>query len=112
MAVFKRKYRHAKASWCYVIDAPGSTRESRRQIKVAGFPTKAAAERAEAERRITEQQKYELEKAGLPDVPLPKTLADLLADFFAEYAEKKLAKKTVERYREQTAYLSDDLLAM
>lgn len=112
MAVYKRKYRLGKTVWCFVIDAPGSTRDNRRQIKESGFPTKAAAERAEAERRITEQQKYELEKAGLTDVPLPTTLADLLRDFFAEHAEKKLAKKTIERYREQAAYLDSDLLAM
>lgn len=112
MAVYRRKYRNGKAAWCFVIDAPGSTRESRRQIKESGFPTKAAAEHAEAERRLTEHQKYELEKAGLPDVPLPKTFADLLRDFFAEHAEKKLAKKTIERYREQAAYLHSDLLAM
>jgi integrase len=112
MAVHKRKYRHGKVTWCFVIDAPGSTRENRRQIKESGFPTKAAAEHAEAERRITEQQKYELEQAGLPEVPLPKTLADLLAEFFVEYAEKKLASKTIERYREQTEYLHADLLAM
>jgi integrase len=112
MAVFKRKYRGGKTVWCFVIDAPGSTREIRHQIKESGFSTKAAAEHAEAERRITEQQKYELQKAGLPDVPLPKTLADLLRDFFAEHAEKKLAKKTIERYREQAAYLQADLLAM
>ncbi len=112
MAVYKRKYRHGKTVWCFVIDAPGSGRENRRQIKESGFRTKAAAEGAEAERRVTEQKKYELEKAGLPDVPLPKTLAELLTDFFAEHAEKKLALKTIERYREQTAYLHPDLLAM
>jgi integrase len=78
MSVHKRKYRNGKVVWCFVIDAPGSTRENRRQIKESGFPTKAAAKRAEAERRVTEQQKYLLQQAGLPDVPLPKTLADLL----------------------------------
>ena len=112
MAVFKRKYRRGKAVWCFVIDAPGSTPQKRRQIKESGFATKAAAERAEAERRLTEEQKYELEQAGLPDVPLPSTLADLLRDFFAEHAEKKLARKTIERYREQADYLSADLVAM
>lgn len=112
MAVSKRRYRHGKTAWCFVIDAPGSTRENRRQIRESGFPTKAAAERAEAERRIVEQQRYELAQAGLPDVPLPKTLANLLAEFFAEHAEKKLAQKTIERYREQAAYLDADLLAM
>jgi excisionase family DNA binding protein len=112
MAVFKRKCRHGKTVWCFVIDIPGSTRDNRRQIKQSGFPTKAAAERAEAERRVTEQQRYELEKAGLPDVPLPKTLGDLFKDFFAEHAEKKLARKTIERYREQMEYLHPDLLVM
>jgi integrase len=112
MAVFKRKYRNGRMVWCSVIDAPGSTRQTRRQIKESGFPTKAAAERAEAERRIAEQQRYELERAGLPDVPAPKTLSDLLGDFFAEHADKKLAQKTIERYREQTAYIHADLLAM
>jgi integrase len=78
----------------------------------SGFPTKGAAENAEAERRITEQKRYQLEKAGLPDVPLPKSLAELLKDFFSEYGERKLARKTIERYREQVAYLHPDLLAM
>jgi integrase len=36
----------------------------------------------------------------------------LLQDFLAEHAEKKLASKTVERYREQTACLSPELLSM
>jgi hypothetical protein len=56
MAVFKRKYRGGKTVWCFVIDAPGSTREIRHQIKESGFSTKAAAEHAEAERRIAEQK--------------------------------------------------------
>jgi integrase len=112
MAVYKRKYRSGKTVWCFTIDAPGSTRENRRQIMESGFPTKGAAENAEAERRITEQKRYQLENAGLPDVPLPKTLAELLKDFFSEYAERKLARKTIERYREQVAYLHPDLLAM
>src|ERR1039457_5810468 len=76
MAVYKRKYRSGKTVWCFTIDAPGSTRENRRQIMESGFPTKGAAENAEAERRITEQKRYQLEKAGLPDVPLPKSLAE------------------------------------
>jgi len=112
MAVYKRKYRSGKTVWCFTIDAPGSTRDDRRQIMESGFPTKAAAKKAEAERRVTEQNKYYLEKAGLPDVPLPKTLAELLKDFFVEHAERKLARKTIERYREQSTYLHPDLLAM
>jgi integrase len=112
MAVYRRKYRNGKTVWCFVFDAPESSPEDRRQVKESGFRTKAAAELAEAERRVTEQKKFELEKAGLPDVPLPKTLGNLLNDFFAEHAERKLARKTIERYREQAAYLNTDLLAM
>jgi integrase len=112
MAVFKRKYRTGKMVWCFVIDAPGGSRDNRRQIKESGFPTKSAAEKAQAERRITEQQRYELEQAGIPDVPIPKTLSDLLSDFLAEHAERKLARKTIERYREQMTYLHRDLLGM
>lgn len=112
MAVFKRKYPSGKTVWCFVINAPGSTRENRRQIKESGFATKAAAESAEAERRIAEQQRFELDQAGFPDIPAPKTLSDLLRDFFAEHAERKLAQKTIERYREQAAYLHADLVSM
>jgi len=53
MAVCKREYRNGKAVWCFAIDAPGSTRESRRQIKESSFPTTTAADHAEAERRLT-----------------------------------------------------------
>ena len=112
MAVKKRSYRSGKAVWYYVFDAPGSTRTSRRQITESGFATKREAEEAEAQRRIAEQEKSEAVKAGSVDAPLPKTLAMLLRDFLAEHAEKKLAAKTVERYREQTAYLSSELLSM
>lgn len=112
MAVSKRKYPTGKTVWCFVIDAPGSTRENRRQIRESGFATKAEAESAEAERRIAEQKRFELEKAGFPDVPAPKTLSDLLGDFFAEHAERKLAQKTIERYREQAEYLHADLVSM
>jgi integrase len=112
MAVRKRKSRGGKTIWFFVFDAPGSTRKERRQIKESGFETKAEAERAEAERRVAERQKFEFEQAGLPEVPLPKTLDNLLTDFFAEHAERKLAPKTVERYREQATYLNAQLLAM
>lgn len=112
MAVFKRPYRHGKKAWCFVFEAPGSTRTVRKQVTGSGFKTKAEAEKAEAERRVVEQKRFELEQAGLPEVPLPKTLAELLKDFFTEHAERKLAPKTIERYREQAAYLSAELLKL
>lgn len=112
MSVFKRKYRSGKISWSFVFEAPGSTKEHRRQISESGFATKSAAEKAEAERRVDEQKKFELPQILPAEVPLPKTLRQLLQDFFAEHGARKLSPKTVERYEEQAAYLSPNLLEM
>jgi integrase len=118
MPVFKRKYRSGKVVWRYLFDAPGSTRQNRRQIEEGGFATKREAEGAEARRRIEEQQKYELAKleaakaATAAQSRLPQTLDDLLKEFFKIHSEKKLAPKTDERYQEQAAYLSPELLSM
>lgn len=113
MAVRKRKYRSGHVAWSYVFEAPGSTREKRQQITESGFATKGAAIDAEAIRRVEEQKKHEIEQTlGDSVAPLPKSLGMLLDEFFVEYAEKKLAPKTVERYREQVAYLATELSAM
>jgi integrase len=112
MSVKKRCYRSGKTVWYYIFDAPGSTRTVRRQITESGFATKREAEDAEAKRRTEEQARVDAVKAGSVDASLPNILAMLLRDFLAEHAEKKLAAKTVERYREQAAYLSSELLSM
>ena len=44
--------------------------------------------------------------------PMPPTLAMLLAEFMKQHAEENLAPKTVERYREMTAYITPELLAI
>ena len=113
MPVKKRTYGSGKTVWRYVFDAPGSTRKDRRQIKKSGFKTQKAAIDAEAIRRVEEQKRYELEKAGglKTSTPLPTAFSMLFDQFFTEYAEKKLEAKTVERYREQAAYLTPELLA-
>ena len=41
-----------------------------------------------------------------------KIVRELLAEFFSQHVEKKLAPKTIERYKEQSAYLDPALLAM
>jgi integrase len=112
MPVFKRKYRSGKFTWWFSFDAPDSGREGRHRVTESGFSTKAAALAAEAERRVDEQKRYELSKIVPVEVPLPKTLRQLLDEFFSEHAERKLAPKTIERYREQATYLHPDLLKM
>ncbi|HWQ54656.1 MAG TPA: site-specific integrase [Bryobacteraceae bacterium] len=112
MAVHKRK-RNGKISWYYKFDAPGSTREERRILREFGFATKGEAQDAEAARRIEEQDKAEMAKAGSPVAAAPpKTLAMLLQEFFHQHVDVKLAPKTIERYHEQAKYLDAGLLAI
>jgi integrase len=113
MAIRKRKWKTAegvKTAWSYVFDAPGSTRQNRKQIFESGFETKKEAQDAEAERRIKEQRDFELGKATPAEVP--GTLAGLLKEFFSQHGEKSLGLKTLKRYREMADYLPADLLAM
>jgi integrase len=110
MPVHKRK--HGKNPWFYQFNLPGATRECRNRVGASGFATRAEALDAEARRRIEEQQKREMPKAGVGVAEVPKTLAMLMEEFFAQHVDKKLAPKTVERYHEQAAYLHPDLLAM
>src|SRR5580700_5778914 len=114
MPVFKRKYRSGKTVWRYIFSGPGATREDRRLFGEVGFASKQEAIDAEAKRRTEELRKYELAKAGAGAiaVALPTTLAMLLAEFFRQHAEEKLAPKTIERYRELATYLAPELLAM
>jgi integrase len=113
MAVYKRKWKSAhgvQTNWYYVFDAPGSTRENRRQILKSGYASKKEAQDAEAERRIEEQRAFSLQKATPAEVP--GTLAGLLKEFFSEHGAKSLAPKTLQRYKEMAEYLDADLLAM
>jgi hypothetical protein len=112
MSVHKRKYRSGNV-WYYSFDLPGSGRQDRHRAKETGFATKREAEDAERKRRAEEEQKYDLASAGFGvAAALPKTLAMLLAEFFRQHAEEKLAPKTVERYRELVSYLDPTLLSM
>jgi integrase len=110
MSVKKWKFRSGKISWCYVFDAPGSTKEKRKQIRVTGFTSKGEAQAAEASRRIEEQKKYELAQTQPVRETLPTTLAMLLEQFLKEHAAKKLAPKTSERYWQQLPYISPGLM--
>ena len=113
MGAYKRKYRSGQVVWHYVYSLPGSTRDQRLRITGSGFATKGAAQDAEAIRRIEEQQKQEMAKAGASVVAqAPRTLGMLLEEFFAQHVDVKLAPKTAERYHDQAAYLDPELRAM
>ena len=112
MATYKRRYKSGTILWYFKFQRPGAARGAL-PVRGFGFATRKEAQDAEAARRAEEQQKYELAKAGsgVAAVP-PKTLAMLLEEFFREHAEKKLAPKTVARYREMASYLDPVLRAM
>src|SRR5262249_48350461 len=114
MPVFKRKYVSGKVVWRYMFSGPGATAEDRRLVMESGFATRREAEDAEAIRRAEELQKYELGKAGAPEVAagLSTKLEMLLQEFFRQHAAERLALKTNERYREMAASLSPELTAM
>jgi integrase len=95
-----------------MFDLPGSSRSNRRRSCKTGFPTKRAAEDAEARRRVEEQQKLELAKAGAAAVKPLVTLKQLLSEFFRQHVDENLAPKTIERYHQQAAYLDPELLTM
>jgi integrase len=112
MSVYKRKYLSGTVLWYFKFQPPGAVRGTL-PIRGFGFATKREAEDAEAQRRIDEQQKHDLAKAGSGvAATLPKTLSMLLDEFMRQYAEEKLAPKTIERYREQLASLDPELLKM
>lgn len=113
MPAYKHKNRSGAVRWGYVFSLPGSSRKDRRRISESGFATKREAEDTEARRRIEELQKLELANAGAGVAAKPpKTLTQLLNEFFTQHVDEKLAPKTVERYHEQAAYLHHDLLSM
>ena len=110
MAVRKHKSKATgKVTWSYCFDAPGSSRQNRKQIALYGFASKKAAQDAEAQRRIDAQQEHAAALRGAPAAPT--SLSALIKEFCKEHAERNLAPKTVERYREMAAYLSPTLLA-
>jgi integrase len=113
MSIFKRKNPSGKTVWYYQFSLPGATRKQRNRVFGHGFATKGEATDAEAARRIEEQRKRDLAKAGAGvNVSLPTTLSMLLHEFFVQHVHERLAPKTVERYHEQVAYLEPELLAM
>jgi integrase len=112
MAAYKRKYDSGTVLWYFKFQPPGAARGTL-PIRAFGFATKQAAIDAEAARRIEEQQRHEMNKAGAGvAAAVPTTLGTLLQEFLAQHAQEKLAPKTVERYREQVAYLAPELLTM
>ena len=113
MPVYKRKNTSGKTVWFYKFQPPGATRNAP-PIREFGFVTKQEAVDAEVARRIEEQKKLDLKKAGAAGVAaaMPTTLEMLLAEFMKQHAEEELSPTTVEGYHRMIEYLSPELLVM
>jgi len=113
MPTHKYTLRSGKTAWFFKFNLPGSTRANRHIIRGWGFATKQEAKDGERTRYDHELHKIELAKAGSGvAAPVPTTLEMLLQEFFRQHVQEKLAPKTAERYQQQAAYLSPELLAM
>lgn len=110
MSTFKRKTKSGH-TWGFCFDAPGSTREIRKRVTGGGFKTKGAAETAEATARLEAEAQWEAEQRGVTEA-IPKTLRELIEEFFREHGERELAPKTLARYRDHAAALSPAVLEM
>jgi integrase len=117
MSVYKRG-----KVWAFVVSLPGATRKDRRQETRSGFKSKGEAKTAETAALAEAQRNYEIAQAralvaaGI-DIPTetPKTLG-ALAGAFLKYCAMRveagtISPKTEERYRENIAYVSPQLLA-
>jgi integrase len=112
MPVYKGKNTSGKIVWRYKFQPPGAKRGTP-PIRKSGFSTKQEAIDAEAARRLDEHRKHEAARNAATSVTaVPTTLKMLFEEFFREHAEKKLAAKTVERYREMASTLNPVLLEM
>lgn len=111
MAISQRKYKSGKVVWGYAFDAPGSGRSNRQQITKGGFKKRSEALAAEAVRRVAAKQEHTARVLNQnATTGVPKTLTELLEAFFSQHG-KRLAPKTLERYRQMVSYISSDLLA-
>jgi integrase len=97
-----------RKDWFYKFDAPGSTRQNRKQIRKYGFPTKKAAETAEAEARLEAVKKETIRNVS----DVPATFDLLFEKFLALHCQgaDPLSPTTVQHYREHRAYLDPELL--
>lgn len=98
-------YKRAERNWAYSLYAgkDPTTGKPKRVFK-SGFTTKreAAAAASQAQAELTEQRKLDQS---------PRTLGALVSVWLTDHAERHCSPKTVERYRQLSAYLDAELCA-
>jgi integrase len=96
---YKRKLPSGKTTWCLGIDVGKGEDGKRKRIFKSGFRLEGDAEK-ELTRLMQEMNEGTLTK------PDPRTLAEFLDQWLAEYATRKVAPKTLERYQDLARHVT------
>ncbi len=95
---YKRKLPSGRISWCLGIDLGRDQNGKRQRIFKSGFRREGDADN-ELRRILQEFTEGTLVK------PDPRTVAEFLDQWIAEYATRKVAPTTLERYRELAGHV-------
>jgi len=98
-STFKRKLPSGKTGWCVQLDTGKDANGRRKRIFKSGYRRQADAD-AELTRLVQEFNEGTLVK------PDPRTVSAFIDQWIAEYATRKVAPKTLERYRELARHVT------
>jgi integrase len=90
---YKRKLPSGRTTWCLGIDLGKDKGGKRQRVFKSGFRREVDAQ-DELTKLMAEMNEGTFTK------PDPRTLAEFLDQWMAEYASRKVAPKTLERYRD------------
>jgi integrase len=96
---YKRKLPSGRITWCLGIDVGRDENGKRKRIFKSGFRLEDDADK-ELTRLMQEMNEGTLTK------PDPRTLAEFLNQWLAEYATRKVAPKTLERYQDLARHIT------
>lgn len=99
---YKRKLPSGRISWCLGIDLGKGPDGKRQRIFKSGFRRQADAD--DELRRIL----HELNEGTLTK-PDPRTVSEFLDQWLAEYATRKVAPTTLERYRQLAEHVTKSI---
>src|SRR6266849_3962785 len=96
---YKRKLPSGRIVWCVGVDVGKGQNGKRQRIFKSGFRRQTDAD-AELARLMQELNSGTLMK------PDPRTVAEFMDQWIAEYALRKVTPKTLERYRDLAGHVT------
>jgi len=98
-STFKRKLPSGKTGWCVQLDTGKDASGRRKRIFKSGYRRQGDAD-AELTRLLQELNEGTLVK------PDPRTVSEFMNQWIAEYAARKVAPTTLERYNELARHVT------